>query len=67
MVLALDYRTTAAVISKSLLIVCDLKKGDRACTTRAAPVEGASEKRPAINSFYDFRRGAILSHFLALI
>jgi hypothetical protein len=67
MVLALNYRTMATVISKSLLIVYDLKKGDRACTTRAAPVEESSQKRSAINSFYNFRRSAILSHFLALI
>jgi hypothetical protein len=67
MVLALNYRTMATVISKSLLIVCDLKKGDSACTTGAAPVEESFQERHAINSFYNFRRIAIPSHFLALI
>lgn len=67
MVLAFNYRTMATVISEPLLTVYDLKRGDRACTTRAAPVEESSQKRPTINSFYNFRRGAILSHFLALI
>jgi hypothetical protein len=66
MVLALNYRTIATVISKHLLTVYDLKRG-QGLYHESGPCGRVISKRPPINSFYDFRRGAILSLFLALI
>jgi hypothetical protein len=67
MVLALNYRTMATVISKPLLTVYDLKRGTGLVPRERSLWKSHLKNDPAINSFYDFRRGAILSHFLALI